>query len=218
MKVCWKSQSRLFPCQFVTSKFTLFYFFIIYTRIVQIKHTFIIWGASFKLVFTPFYASMHWTIEPPVCASSRGRAVQREGRISLHLIFTDLISILLLFINNCFVFLILRSNLHSSCYQEAVNNKRLLSASDGGVDHNLHGNNPSTGTFVLGTFFVQIKILCKNPKLLFFSYHLQAQESVTQLKIQPKQFKVTMCSDIKYEKYETLQLTEWQKFWMVTDF
>ena len=91
MKVCWKSQSRLFPCQFVTSKSTLFYFFIIYTRSVQIKHTFIIWGASFKLVFTPFYASMHWTIEPPVCASSRGRAVQREGRIRLHLIFKELI-------------------------------------------------------------------------------------------------------------------------------
>ena len=38
------------PFQFVTLKSTLFYFFIMYTRIVQMRHTFILWGASFKEV------------------------------------------------------------------------------------------------------------------------------------------------------------------------
>ena len=42
------------PCQFVTLKSTLFYFFIIYTRIVHIKRTFILWGTSFKTSIYPF--------------------------------------------------------------------------------------------------------------------------------------------------------------------
>ena len=72
-------------------KSTLFNF-LDYTHILQFKRTFILWGASFKLVIILFYASMHWTIEPPVRASSRGRATQREGRIRLHLLFIDIIS------------------------------------------------------------------------------------------------------------------------------
>ena len=62
-------------------------FLFICTCIVQIKCTFILWGALIKLVIIFFSDSMHWTIEPPVRASSRGRAVQREGHIRLHLLF-----------------------------------------------------------------------------------------------------------------------------------
>ena len=51
-----------------------------------------------KQVFTPFYASMHWTIEAPVRASSKGQAVQREGRFRLTFSSTILIQILLLYI------------------------------------------------------------------------------------------------------------------------
>ena len=75
----WETDTHLeVELDIVTLKSTLFYFFIIYTRIVQIKRALILWGASFKLVFTPFYALMHWTIEPLVRASSKGRAVHRE--------------------------------------------------------------------------------------------------------------------------------------------
>ena len=56
--------------------------------------------------------------------------------------------------------------------QESVHNKRFLSASDGGVDLNLHGNNQSTALkkhLYLEHFFVQIKILCE---IIHFYYFL----------------------------------------------
>ena len=48
------SIAKTFCCVCVTLKSALFYFFIIYTRIVQIKRTFIFWGASFKTSIYPF--------------------------------------------------------------------------------------------------------------------------------------------------------------------
>ena len=42
---------------------------------------------------------MHWAIEQLVREGSKERAVQREGRIRLHFLFIDLITILLLIVS-----------------------------------------------------------------------------------------------------------------------
>ena len=71
---------QTYLCPRVTLKFTIFYFF-------YYIHVFILEKATFQTSNYLFNASIHWTIEPPVRASSKGRRVQREWLIRFHLFF-----------------------------------------------------------------------------------------------------------------------------------
>ena len=82
----------------VTLKSTVFYLLIILCKSNA--------ALSCRELIYPFYASMHWTIEPPVRASRRSGVVQREGRtcihVSGHILYAVFYNYLVFLILGCF--------------------------------------------------------------------------------------------------------------------